>query len=373
MNDDNLLQQLTEYLNINVKPHAGRYDREQNLPREIIIQLAELGCLGLNVPAALGGSEVTPITLGRVIKSIATVSGSLASMLTVHLMVCESLVRWGSSEQQQQWLPELAAGNCYAAFALSEPEHGSDITSITSELSPNDEYYHLTGIKKWISGAQYADVFLMFAYLDDQAVACLVESKQAGVTVEPIQGMVGFRGAMLGEVDCNVCVVSPDAIVGRKGGGISHVATTSLDLGRYCMGWLSLGLAKTCIESTQRYVNQRQQFKQALKEHQLIKKRLTQMLVQYRAASQLCVHAAQLRSEQASETIIETSIAKYFCADMVQQVAAHAIHIHGANGLHESSELYRYLNDAKVLAIIEGSTEIQEILIADYAAQAPIQ
>lgn len=373
MTADTLLQQINDYINNQIKPVAGEYDRQQNLPRDVIDQLAALGCLGLNVPAELGGTGVPPILLGQIIKSIATVSGSLASLLIVHLMVCESLVRWGSQEQQQLWLPKLASGECYAAFALSEPEHGSDIASISTQLQKTTDCYELTGVKKWISGAQHADLFLLFAYQNDQPVACLVEAKQAGVTIEPLPGMVGFRGAMLGLINCDAYRLTINAIVGKAGTGISHVATTALDLGRYCMGWLSLGLAKACIASTQIYINQRHQFKQALKEHQLIKRRLTQMISQYKAAQHLCLHAGKLRGEQDPALIIETSIAKYFAAEMVQQVASHAMHIHGANGLHESSELYRYLNDAKVLAIIEGSTEIQEILIADYAAQAPIQ
>lgn len=352
-----------------VIPYAELHDQQQQTPPELIQHLAQQGYLGATVPKEYGGSDMEAITFGLLCEQIGRASASLLSLLTVHGMVCQAIIRWGSAEQKQQWLPKLATGEIIGGFGLTEPNIGSDAKSVETTAIAHEENYQLTGHKKWISFGQVADLFLIIAQCDNKPTAFLVERKTAGFSTKPINNLLGFRSAMLAELILDNCLIPAQNLVGRIGFGFSHIAGTALDYGRYCIAWGCVGLAQACLEASLHYTKDRKQFGTFLSNHQLIQQIIADMITQIKAARLLCYQAGYLKNTGDPALIMETSIAKYFASQMVSRVADNAVQVHGANGCSDEYPVQRYLRDAKIMEIIEGSSQMQQIIIAKYGYQ----
>lgn len=352
-----------------VAPHADEHDRQQHMPEELIRQVAERGYLGGIIPTQYGGSDMDALTWGLLCEEIGRGSASLLSLLTVHGMVVRALLKWGSDAQRQQWLPKLATGELIGAFGLTEPNIGSDAASIETIAVQEGSQWRLRGHKRWISFGQVATLMLIFAKVADKASAFLVERGQEGFSTTPITGMLGFRAAMLADVHLEDCIIPVESLIGRVGFGFSHVAGAALDHGRYCVAWGCLGLSQGALNACLAYANQRKQFGTFLKGHQLIQEMIADMLTQIRAARALCYRAAYLKQHGDPSMIMETSIAKYFTSRLAVRLASDAIQIHGANGCSDQYPVQRYLRDAKIMEIIEGSNQMQQIIISKYGYQ----
>ncbi len=352
-----------------IVPVADRLDREQAVGAPLIQKLARQGYLGAVIPGDGGGREMDPLTFGLLQEEFGRGSASLQSLLTVNGMVAHALVRWGTGEQKGRWLAPLAAGEKIAAFSLSEPETGSDAAALRTSFEAVDGGFVLNGSKKWISFAQLADLFLIIAQDGGRATAFIVERQTPGLTIKPIRDLLGFRAAMLGELTLDGCRVPATNLVGRIGCGLSHVVAASLDLGRYAVACGCVGLAQACLEASIDYACRRRQFGKMLKDHQLIGRMITRMISQVSAARLLCYRAGSLRADGDPRAIMETLIAKYFASTMVNAVAGDAVQIHGANGCGADYPVQRYFRDARIMEIIEGSSQIQEVLIARYATR----
>ncbi|MEK8018254.1 MAG: acyl-CoA dehydrogenase family protein [Candidatus Parabeggiatoa sp.] len=347
-----------------IAPYADQNDQQESTPPEIIKKLASVGYLGAIIPKEQGGQGMDAITFGLLCEEIGRSSASLLSLLTVHGMVCQAILKWGSASQRANWLPKLASGETIGAFGLTEPHVGSDAKSVETTAVISNNSAILNGEKKWISFGQVADLFLIIAQCEGKPSAFLVERKSPGFSTEPITGLLGFRSAMLAKVFMNECQIPAENLVGRIGFGFSHVASTALDHGRYCVGWGCLGLGQACLDACLSYTNERKQFGSFLKGHQLIQQLIADMITNIKAARLLCYHAGYLKEKGDPSLIMETSIAKYFASRMVNKVANDALQIHGANGCSSEYPVQRYLRDAKIMEIIEGSTQMQQIIIA---------
>ncbi|MFM2058202.1 MAG: hypothetical protein RLY71_2587 [Pseudomonadota bacterium] len=347
-----------------VVPHADRFDADEHLPDSLIRALAQTGWLGATVPPAYGGQGMDAITFGLLCEEIGRASASLLSLLIVHGMVCQSILKWGTDAQKSHWLPRLATGERLGAFGLTEPEVGSDASAVQTRAVADGEGYVLTGEKKWISFGQVANLFLIVARCDDQPTAFLVERDTPGFSSEPIKGMLGFRAAMLGRLVLDGCRIPAGHLVGRIGFGFTHVAGSALDHGRYCVAWGCLGVIEACVAASLRYSSERKQFGDFLKSHQLIQQMVADMLTEARATRLMCLHAAHLKEQGDPSMIMETSTAKYFASRAAMRAADSAVQIHGANGCHVSHPVQRYFRDARIMEIIEGSNQIQQIIIA---------
>jgi alkylation response protein AidB-like acyl-CoA dehydrogenase len=196
-----------------------------------------------------------------------------------------------------------------------------------------------------------------------------VERDSPGFSVKPITGMLGVRASMLAELFMNDCRIPKDNLVGRVGLGVSHVSSYALDYGRYSVAWGCVGIAQACLEACLEYASERKQFGVYLNEHQLIQQMLTEMITNLDAARLLCFQAGYLKDIGDPRSIMETTIAKYFASTMVTKVANDAVQIHGANGCSSKYRVQRYLRDSKIMEIVEGSTQIQQMTIARYAYQ----
>lgn len=353
-----------------IAPHADRFEREQAIDGAVVRALAREGYLGAAVPAHLGGAPLDPVAFGELNAEVGRACSSVRSLITVHSMVCTALARWGTAEQRRRWLPELAAGRTIAAFALTEPQAGSDIERIETRATRRHGHYVLDGRKCWISFAQIADVILVFSRIDGQAAAFLVDRDTPGLSVRPVADMLGLRASMLAELNFADCAIPQDRLIGRAGFGLSAVAASALDVGRYSVAWGCVGIAEACLEASLGHALARRQFGASLASHQLIKRRLAEMAADVKTARLLCRHAGTLRAAGRPESVMETCLAKYVAARACVEAASAAVQIHGAIGCSAESPVGRYFRDAKIMEIIEGSTEMQQLLIADYEIAA---
>lgn len=352
-----------------IAPCADGADREEKTPPELISKLAHHGYLGATLPSNYGGGGMDLITYGLLNEAIGQGCSSLRSLLTVHIMAAQALLKWGNAAQKAQWLPRLATGEAIAAFGLTEPNIGSDAQHVETTAEREGDIYILNGCKKWITYGQIADVFLIFAQCDGKSAAFLVEKNTPGLSITSISGMLGVRASMLAELRFDQCHIPCENLVGQVGFGFSCVASTALDYGRYSVAWGCVGIAQACLEACLHYTSVRQQFGTYLKEHPLIRQLISDMITQTKAARLLCYQAGYLKQIGDPKSIAETSIAKYFASTAAMKAASDAVQIHGANGCSPAFAVERYWRDAKIMEIIEGSTQIQQLTIAGYGYQ----
>lgn len=358
-----------DYLEREVRPQADAWDRAQRIPREALVALGTHGLLATEIAVEHGGRPLSPTAFGEALEAIGAASMSLLSVVTVHAMCAQAIGRWGEPELQRTWLPALATGAKFGALALTEPNIGSDARKVETTFTEEGDRWVIAGTKRWISTAQFADVFVVFGQTTEGPTAVLVPRESAGLSVRPIEGMLGFRAAQLGEIALENVVVPKTATLGRPGAGVSHVAGMALDLGRFCVACGCTGLMQACLRASVDYARSRKQFGVLLREHQLIQAMLAEMTTAHKAAQALCRQAASLRAEFHPDSISATTIAKYFASIAASRVADSAVQIHGANGCGPDFPVQRYYRDARIGEIIEGSNQVQQLLIAHQAVR----
>jgi glutaryl-CoA dehydrogenase (non-decarboxylating) len=346
-------QALAAWIAGEIAPRADELDAAQQIPPALFTAIAKSGLLGACVPLSYGGAQYDARSILTVCEALGRASASVLSLFTVHTMVSSAIARWGNAAQRALWLPSLAGGETIGALALSEPEAGSDTGGVRATLRRDGESLVLSGVKTWISFGQVASVFLVSAILDGRVAAVLVERHDPGVHVTPVSGMAGFRAGMLG----------------NPAFGLSQIVGSVLDHGRFCIAGGSAGLARACTDVAIRHARSRLTFGQPLAEHPLVQRLLTDLMVDSRAAWLMCLDAAASRDARRPDMLVRTSAAKYFAAQAADKCAASALQLHGASGLAAGHPVQRYLHDAKVMNLIEGSTQIQQMLIAQSGMQ----
>lgn len=357
-----------EFVDTVVAPYADEFDQAQEIPETVLKQVAERGYWGAVLPTSVGGAGMDMATLGVLHEEIGRGCSSLRSLLTVHTMVAAALRRWGTSDAKQRWLPGLASGDLRGAFCLTEPGAGSDLSAVSSTAIRQGDHYVLDGVKKWITAGQLADLFLVFARTGRGLSAFLVEEDNPGVARTPITNVLGTRASMLAEVSFTRARVPVSALVGAEGAG-AMVATAALDLGRYSVAVGCVGILQACVDASVDYTSQRQQGGALLRDHQLVRQMVADMVTRLHAARSLCQQAGELKDNGDPATLMATWIAKYFASTSAMQAAGDAVQLHGANGCGEGYPVHRYFRDAKVMEIIEGSSQIQQLTIAEHAYQ----
>lgn len=350
-----------------ITPYAEQFEAAASLPPELCRLLAEEGYLASFVPEASGGRGLSMVAYGLLQAALARGSASVQSLSTVHGMVALAVLRWGSPSLKERLLAPLARGDILAAFALTEPGAGSDIQAIEATAQADGDAFVITGQKRWVSFGQIADLFLVFARSEEGPTAFLVPWDTEGLTIRPSPLTLGLRAAMLASLDLQGCRVPRENLVGRAGFGLSHVAASALDLGRYAVAWAALGIAEAAFAASVQHASSRRQRGVLLGDHQLVRRRIADSVTLLDAARFLCLRAAFRRQAREPQAIADTLSAKYFVSRAARQIADHAVQIHGAEGLSDEHPVQRYFRDARVMEIIEGSSEVLEILIAEHA------
>ena len=364
-------EQAREFADRVIAPWADRIDREQLTPDSVLAAVRASGHLGAAIPEKWGGGGLDPVSYGLVTEEIGRACSALRSLMTVHNMSAQVLARLGTLDQQERWLPSLCTGQKIIAFALTEPNAGSAANEIETEARKHGDTFLLDGVKKWITYGRVADVFLVFARYEQKPTAFLVDRLSDGLSVRPIEDTLGVRGSMLAELRLDGVPVPESHLVGRPGTGISFVANTALDHGRASVAWGTTGIIRACLDACVSYAEERRQGGHQLRDYQLIRRKLADMLVAHTAARALCHRSACLREQGDPRAVMETCLAKYYASDAAVRVATDAVHLHGANGCGPEYPVGRYLRDATVMGVIEGTDEIHQLNLANYAFQRP--
>jgi alkylation response protein AidB-like acyl-CoA dehydrogenase len=352
------------FVDEHVVPVADAYDQRGAVPEELLARVGEAGLWAPFLPVEQGGSGTDMVTLGEIHEEFGRGCSSLRSLLTVHTMLAWALHRWGSDEQVARWGRDVATGRVLGAFCLSEAGAGSDTGGITTTAVAAGDGWVLDGAKKWITGGQRADLFLVFAKGPTSTVALLVPRDTPGVSVSPIEDMLGTRASLIAEVRFDGVRLGPEALLGPTGFTSGMVLTGTLDLGRYSVAAGSVGIVQGCLDACADYAGRRRVGGTLLRDLPLIQAKLTDMVTDVRAARLLLAEAGRLKETGDPATIMATWVAKYFASTAAARHATEAVQIHGANGCSRDYPVARYYRDAKVMEIIEGSNEIQRMTIS---------
>ena len=358
-------EEFKSFVKLDVEPFAEQWDREQRIPDSVIFKLAQRGYLGCSLPPEYGGRGWDIVTFGLLNEALGQGSSSLTGVLTVQAMVSMTLLKWGMEEQKARWLPSLAKGEMIGAFALTEPGAGSAIQSLTTQFtrSTKNGSLVLNGNKKWISCGQFAGVFLVFGKLEQRPVACLVPSGAPGLIVEPIHDLMGFRAAGLAQLHFRDVEVPSANLVGKPGFALSHIAPVGLHYGRISTACSALGLLRGCFEESIAHAAVRRIGDRTAGDIGMIRSLIARMGTHLEAGSLLCHNACRAEDDHIPEVFEKSLMAKYFTSRAAVRAASDAVQIRGASGCHGSSPVSRYYRDAKIMEIIEGTTQIHEDLL----------
>ncbi len=354
-----------------VIPTIGEWDRKQEMNPAVLPRMAELGILGINIPVRYGGQGFDYITLGLVCEELERADTTLRVVMSVHMgLNSMALLQWGTEDQKQRFLTPQARGEKYAAFCLTEPGAGSDVAAMAATARRDGDKYILNGEKMWISLATKAHHFLVVAKTDPDAghrgmSAFIVTSDMPGVTTGDIHGKLGVRAGSTGWVAMQDVEVPAENRLGEEGEGFK-IAMSCLDNGRYTVASGATGLIRACLEDSLKYAHERETFGKPIGQHQLVKQKLAYMQQWYDSASLLCLRVGWMKNQGIRNTR-ETSMAKWYATDHSVQAALEAIQIHGAYGFSDEYPVERYLRNSKGAVIYEGTSEIHQLMQADYA------
>jgi alkylation response protein AidB-like acyl-CoA dehydrogenase len=353
-----------------VMPVIGEWDRKQQMNPAFLPRMAELGILGISIPVRYGGQGFDYVTLGLVCEELERADTHLRVVMSVHHgLNSQALLQWGTEDQKQRFLVPQARGEKYAAFCLTEPGAGSDVVNMISTAKRAGDTYILNGEKMWISLATKAHHFLVVAKTDpDKAhhgmTAFIVTADMPGVTTGDIHGKLGVRAGSTGWVKMEDVEVPVANRLGEEGEGFK-VAMSCLDNGRYTVGAGATGLIRACLEESVKYAHSRSTFGKPIGEHQLVKQKIAYMRLWYDTAKLLMHRVGWMKNEGIRNTR-ETGQFKWYATDQSVQAALEAVQIHGAYGFSDEYPVERYLRNSKGAVIYEGTSEIHQIMQADY-------
>jgi alkylation response protein AidB-like acyl-CoA dehydrogenase len=329
----------------------------------VIDECGKAGFVGGILPKEVGGGGWDYVTFGLLNEVFGGAYASLNALFTVQTMVAMPLLKFGSDEQKDRWLIPMAKGELIASFAMTEPKVGSDIQGIETRYSPDGDNWILNGTKRWITYSGLADLFLVFGKYEDQSIACIVERDTPGVSVTPIKDMLGFRAAHLSQLEFRDCRIPGAHLLGKPGFALPYVAPYGLHYGRMSTAWASVGLLRACVETAATYTLERSAFNKPLRDHGMVRRLMTDMGVNLEAARLLCLDASRAEDQHQPQAIEKTLMAKYFASTAAVRAATDAVQLLGASGCNEASPTARYYRDAKIMEIIEGTTEIHQSLL----------
>jgi alkylation response protein AidB-like acyl-CoA dehydrogenase len=373
LNDTQKLVQQTarDYATRVIAPQAADIDKHERFPREILKGLAELGLCAVNVPEAYGGAGAGVVSYALAMQEVAKACASTAVTMAVTNMVGEVIARFGSEEQRQAHNPKLASG-AYAAgaFALSEPEAGSDPGGMSTTATRDGSHYVLNGAKQWITSGAYAGVMVVWArtgpretHPGTRGISCfLVEGGAPGLKVGKAEDKMGIRGSNTVPLELDGVRVHESALLGELHGGFK-IAMMALDGGRIGISAQAIGIARAALEESVAYAKDRKQFGKAIGEFQAIQWKLADSKVELDSAHLLCLRAASLK-EAGKVFSREASMAKLYASEAANRICNRAVQIHGGYGYTREFAAERHLRDVRVTTIYEGTSEVQRLVIA---------
>ena len=369
-----LEQSVREWGAKEMAPKIHDLDRAHQFDPTLLPKMAELGLLGVCVPAVYGGAGMDYVSLGLASEELEYVDTSLRVILSVHVgLNCLSLLAWGTEAQKQQYLVPQARGERIATYGLTEPAAGSDVRGLQSIAVKKGDTYFLSGEKQWISLADVADHFLVFAWTDMEKkrqrdpsglTAFIVERGFKGFSSGTMKEKWGILAGNTGYFKMDEVEVPSENVLGRPGEGFK-IAMFALDQGRYTVAAGAAGLIRACRDASAAYAKERQAFGVEIAQHQLVKAMIAQMESDYQAARLLWLRSGWMKNEGQRNTR-ETSLAKWFATVASERAASDAVQVHGANGYSDEYPVGRFFRNCKGAVIYEGTREIHTLMQADY-------
>lgn len=351
-----------------LKPFAEQWDKAHRFPKEAIEEMAGLGLFGMLVPEQYGGSDTGYIAYAMALEEIAAGDGACSTIMSVHNSVgCVPILKFGTQAQKQQFLAPLASGAMLGAFALTEPQAGSDASSLKTRARRDGDYYVLNGSKQFITSGQNAGVVIVFAVTDPDAgkrgiSAFIVPTDSPGYQVARVEDKLGQHASDTCQIVFDNVRVPLANRLGEEGQGYK-IALANLEGGRIGIASQSVGMARAAFEVARDYANERQTFGKPLIEHQAVAFRLADMATKIAVARQMVLHAAALR-DAGRPALVEASMAKLFASEMAEKVCSDALQTLGGYGYLSDFPLERIYRDVRVCQIYEGTSDIQRMVIA---------
>jgi butyryl-CoA dehydrogenase len=356
-----------EFCEREIAPRVRDNDRAGRFDLELARKLGEVGYLGAPVAEEYGGRGLDHIGYGLILEQVGRADSSARTVVSVQTsLVCGSIERWGSEQQKREWLPRLCSGEALGCFALTEPDTGSDAASLRTRATRTDGGWSISGQKMWISLGNYSDVALVFAQTDPElkhrGLGCfLVPTSGEGFSTQEIHGKLGLRASDTAEISLDQVEVPAEALLGAIGDGFK-VAMSALDGGRYSVAAGCVGICDGCVDASVAYAKERRQFGVPLARFQLVQEMIAEMIVKRDAARMLVWRAGMLKDAGKPNTT-ETSIAKLYATEAAVECANAAIQVHGGAGYVDEFPVERYLRDARVTTLYEGTSQIQKLII----------
>ncbi|MEU8072374.1 acyl-CoA dehydrogenase family protein [Micromonospora sp. NPDC049151] len=359
-------QLAAEFVDREVVPHAAAWDRRESVDPEIVDKLGRLGFLGLTIPEEDGGSGGDHLSYCLVLEELGRGDSAVRGIVSVSLgLVAKAIAAHGSAAQRAEWLPRLCAGTALGCFALTEPDSGSDAAALTTRATRDGGDWLITGAKTFITNGTVADVVLLFARTGGPGhrgiSAFLVPTNVAGLTRREIHGKLGLRGQATGELCFDAVRVPDSARLGPAGGGF-RLALATLAKGRMSVAAGCVGIAQGCLDAAVGYAGQRTQFGKPIAGHQLVQQLLAAIAVDTAAARLLVWRVADL-VDRGEAFATEASMAKLFASEAAVRAANNAVQVFGGYGYIDEYPVGKYLRDARVATLYEGTSQIQQLLI----------
>ncbi|HEX2265817.1 MAG TPA: acyl-CoA dehydrogenase family protein [Solirubrobacterales bacterium] len=370
-----------EFADREILPRVRDNDRAARFDRELASKLGEVGYLGAPVAEEYGGRGLDYVGYGLIAEEIGRADSSARTVISVVTsLVAGPIEKWGTEEQKKKWLPRLCSGEGLGCFGLTEPDTGSDAANLRTRARKTDNGWSISGQKMWISLGNYAEVALIFAQTDPEkkhrGLACfLVPTDSEGFTTQEIHGKLGLRSSDTAEISLDEVEVSDEAMLGEVGDGFK-VAMSALENGRYSVAAGCVGICEGCVQSSVEFAKERKQFGVPLARFQLVQEMIAEMILR-RDASRMLVLRAGLLKDEGKPNATETSVAKLYATESAVECANLAIQVHGGSGYVDDYPVERYLRDARVTTLYEGTSQIQKLIIGRAAtginAMLPLQ
>jgi alkylation response protein AidB-like acyl-CoA dehydrogenase len=350
-----------------IVPRARDNDRNEHFDTELVKKIADMGFLGAIVPEQYGGRDVDYRTYALIVEEIGRGCSAMRTVVSVVTsLVCSSIVRWGTEEQKSEWLPRLCTGEALGCFGLTEPDTGSDASNLKTRAEKVNGGWRISGGKMWISLGNYAGLALVFAQTDPEkkhrGIACfLVPTDSDGFSTQEIHHKLGLRGSDTAELSLDAVEVPDSALMGEVGDGFK-IAMSALDSGRYSVAAGCVGICQGSLDASVAYSKERTQFDRPIASFQLVQEMIADMVLETEAARALVWRAGWLKDLGKPNTT-ETSIAKLYATEAAVKCANAAIQVHGGSGYVDDYPVERYLRDARVTTLYEGTSQIQKLII----------
>jgi butyryl-CoA dehydrogenase len=341
--------------------------RNHRFDLDMVRKVAAQGYLGAIVPEEYGGAGLDYVSYGLIVEEIGRGDSSIRTVISVQTsLVCSGILKFGSEEQKQRYLPKLCSGEWLGCFALTEPDTGSDAANQRTRARRTANGWVLNGAKMWISMADYAKVALVFAQTDPElghkGIACfMVDTDQPGFVPQPIEHKMGLHASDTASIALEDVEVSDEDVLGEVGEGF-RIAMSNLDSGRYSVACGAVGICQGCVEESVKYAKERQQFGRPIGSFQLVQAMIADMVVKTDASRLLAWRAGFLK-DQGRPNTLETSIAKLHATEASLECANLAIQVHGGAGYVDDHPVERYFRDARVTTLYEGTSQIQKMII----------